>query len=94
MGGGWKEAVEMLEFDKCPHCGKKIIKGAMKCPGCGKILKTPEEQIASIQKIKEAKKKFNVAGLIETIVVLLALGVLFYYFSEPIISFVRKILNK
>jgi len=84
----------MLDFDNCAYCGKKILKGAMKCPGCGKILKTPEEQLTSIRKLRESKKKFNIVGLIESIAVIAALGVLFSYFSEPVISFIRRILNK
>ena len=33
--------VVMLLWCKCPHCGRRIIRGALlavKCPGCGKAL--------------------------------------------------------
>ncbi len=82
------------DFDNCPHCGQKILKGAMKCVGCGKILKTPEEQKASIDRFMESKKKFNTAGLIKFIIFLLAIGVFYYFFSDRINIFIKNLLNK
>jgi uncharacterized membrane protein YvbJ len=84
----------MLDFDTCPNCGQKILKGAMRCVGCGKILKTPEEQLASIQKLKESKKRFDIARLLKIIVLLLAIGIIYYYFSAQIIEFINGILRK
>lgn len=83
----------MLEFDHCPGCGAKVLKGAMRCTACGCILKTREEQIASIREAKKRKRRFNIRGLIEPVAVIVALGVLLYYFKGPIISFIRSVLN-
>jgi uncharacterized membrane protein YvbJ len=84
----------MLDFDVCPHCGQKILKGAMRCTGCGKILKTREEQIASIRNHRESKKRFNVRGFLEIVIILCALGYLIYHFSDQISEFLRSILKK
>ncbi len=84
----------MLDFDTCPNCGQKILKGAMRCAGCGKILKTREEQIASIQKRKELKKRFDIGGLLKIIILLLVIGIIYYYFSDQIIEFINGIRRK
>jgi len=81
-------------FDICPFCGQKIIKGAMRCVKCRKILKTPEEQLASIQKVKESKKGFNIAKLMKFIIWLLAFGIIYYFFSDRIVELIRNVLNK
>ena len=80
-----------LDFDTCPHCSQTILKGAMKCTGCGKTLKSPEEQLASIKKLKESKKGFNTGKLIKFIIFLLATGIIYHYYSEEIIEFIRNI---
>ena len=46
------------KIENCPYCHQKMIKGAMRCVACGKILQTPEEQIATIEKL-QSKQKFN-----------------------------------
>ncbi len=74
----------------CPYCGQKVLKGAMRCMGCSKILKTPEEQSASIQKIKESKKKSDIGGLLKIIILLLAIGIIYYFFSEQIVELIRQ----
>ncbi len=62
----------------------------MRCVGCGKILKTPEEQSASIRKIEESKKKSDLGGLLKIIILLLAVGIIYYFFSEQIVELVRQ----
>jgi len=83
-----------FDFDICPHCGKKILKGAMRCAMCGSIQKSSEEQIASIKKIREAKKKFNVGRLIKFIVFIIAAGVIYYLYSDRIFEFITDLLGK
>ncbi len=83
-----------FDFDNCPHCSQKVLKGAMRCTSCGKILKSPEEQLASIKKYKESKKKFNTGKLIKFIIFLLAAGIIYHYYSEEIIEFISNILGK
>ncbi len=80
-----------FDFDTCPHCGQRVLKGAMRCTGCGKILKSPEEQLASIKKFKESKKRFNTGKLLKFIIFLLAAGIIYHYYSEEIIEFIRNI---
>ncbi len=84
----------MPEIDICPHCGGKILKGAMKCTGCGLILKTREEQIASIRNYRKSKKRFNVQGFLEKAIIFGALGYLIYHFSDHISEFFRSFLQK
>ena len=74
----------------CPYCSKTVMKGAMRCVGCGKTLQTPEEQIASIEKL-QAKQKFNVKGLLKRTVTILVLVVLYYYYSDRIIVMIKSI---
>jgi hypothetical protein len=68
--------------------------GAMRCVGCGKILKTPEEQAASIQKLKESKKSFNIGRFIRFIILILVIATIYYFFSEDIIELINNILDK
>ncbi len=58
---------------------------------CGRILKTPEEQIASIQKLRESKKSFNTDKLIKFIILLFAIGLIYYFFSNQIIELLHKV---
>lgn len=62
----------------------------MKCPGCGKVLKTPDEQIESIRKLRESGKKVDIFWYIKWIVVLVC-GYLLYRNSDAVISFVRSL---
>lgn len=85
----------MLEnVEACPYCGANIMKGAMRCPGCGKILKTAEEQTASIKKHMEARKKFNYPGLVKLIIFIIAASVVYYYYYDQIVAFVKSLLEK
>ncbi len=78
-------------IDTCPYCGKRVLRGAMRCIGCGKILKSPEEQMASIEKLKGTRKKSNIGAIIKFILLLFAIGLIYYFFSDKIIAFIRNI---
>jgi uncharacterized membrane protein YvbJ len=84
----------MLDFDACPHCGQKVLKGAMKCAGCGKTLKTSEEQIASIRNRRESKKRRDIQRILETLIIVSSLGFLIYHFFDQISAFFYSILQK
>jgi uncharacterized membrane protein YvbJ len=73
-----------ISYDSCPHCGKTVIKGAMRCLGCGKILKTAEEQAASIERLKQSKKKMQFMGIVKFVLFIIVILVLYYVFSEEI----------
>ncbi len=77
-------------FLNCPYCGKTVMEGAMRCVACGKILQTPEEQSATIEKL-QVKQKFNIKGLLKGSLTLMVLSVLYYYFSERIIAMIKSI---
>lgn len=66
----------------------------MRCIGCGKILKSAEEQLASIEKLKETQKKSYIGSIIKFIFLILAIGVVYYFFSEEIVEFINNFLNK
>ncbi len=81
-----------FELDRCPHCGREMLKGAMRCPGCGKILKTAEEQAASIQKHLEPKKnKFNIGRLIKFIFLIFAIGITYYFFKDQLAELIKRV---
>jgi len=82
-----------VNIEACPYCGRNILKGAMRCPGCGKILKTAEEQRASIKQFKKAKKKFNYMGPVKLVLFLIAAGVIYNYYYDEIVAFVRALLE-
>jgi uncharacterized membrane protein YvbJ len=83
----------MSNLDACPGCGQAVMSGAMRCPKCGALLKTPEEQMESIQKLRESKSPFPVKGLIKFILFLAVLGAAYYYYGEEITAFVRRLLK-
>jgi hypothetical protein len=68
------------------------MKGAMRCVACGKILQTPEEQIAAIEKL-QSKQKFNINRVLNYTVLIIILGVLYYYFSERLIEIIKNIIG-
>jgi hypothetical protein len=68
------------------------MQGAMRCVACGKILQTPEEPIAAIEKL-QSKQKFNVKRFLNYTVMIIILGVLYYYFSERLIGAVKNIIG-
>jgi hypothetical protein len=83
-----------LQFDVCPNCGQKVLKGAMRCVGCNTLLQTPEEREVLIQKYRESQKKFNIMNALKFIISVIIIGAIFVYFSDDIIEFVHKILEK
>jgi uncharacterized membrane protein YvbJ len=80
------------KLENCPYCSKTVMKGAMRCVACGKILQTPEEQIAAIEKL-QSKQKFNINRLLNYTVMIIILGVLYYYFSERLIGTIKNIIG-
>lgn len=82
------------EFDICPKCGQKLLKGAMKCMACNTVLKTEDEQKEMIRKFMEPRKRgFTPAGLRKIIIYLVVFGVIYYVYSEEIravISYITR----
>lgn len=89
---GRMESPLKMEFDACPYCEQKILKGAMRCPACRRILLTPEDQLDTIEKIMNIEKGFNFGKLIKSILVLLALWAVYYYFYDRILDFIYSFL--
>lgn len=81
------------DYDKCPGCGNRVSRGAMRCTRCGRLLTTPEEQLERIKKLKQSRKGFNIAGLIKFFAFLIAAGVIYYFFSDRIAEFIRGVLR-
>ena len=79
------------KFENCPYCCKTVIKGAMRCVACGKILQTPEEQIARIEKL-QSKQKFNMKSFLNYTVMIIILGGLYNY-SERLIEIIKNIIG-
>jgi len=79
------------ELDNCPYCHQRLFKGAMRCVACGRILQTPEERIAIVEKL-QAKPKFNMKKFFKWIFMIIILGVLYYYFSERLIEVIENII--
>jgi len=80
-------------FGTCPHCSNIIMRGAMRCGKCGTLLKTADEQAASMKRLIESNKKLPLAGYIKLFAFLVAAGVVYHYFSDYIISFFLSILD-
>jgi uncharacterized membrane protein YvbJ len=80
-------------FD-CPFCGQKLMKGAMKCVGCGKMLKTADEQQASIQKLKESPRGFDFTKALKFIIFLVGLALIYHFFSDQITEIFNNLLKK
>ena len=87
-----------IAYDDCPYCGRQVIKGAMKCMGCGKILKTAEEQQASIQKYTKSQQGGGFFGKTVKIVIFILLLVAAWYvynnYQVEILSFIKGLLKK
>jgi uncharacterized membrane protein YvbJ len=81
-------------FDICPHCGMRVLKGAMRCVGCGRILKTPEEQLTSIKQLERAERTIKIRRIFRFIVLLAALGVMIFFFSEHIVKFINGLFSE
>lgn len=82
------------ELDSCPHCGNKVLKGAMRCPSCGKIIKTAEEQKATIEKLQTQKKSFNIFRTLRIIVFIIIAYLIYRYFLEDITAFLNRFFNE
>ncbi|MDH3973010.1 MAG: hypothetical protein OEV42_01905 [Deltaproteobacteria bacterium] len=83
-------------FEACPYCGKKIMKGAMRCMACGKILKTADEQQLSIERYKKSQESSFINTIVKFIFFLLfiaALGILYRFYGDQILDFIRPYLN-
>ena len=81
------------KLEVCPYCQQKIFKGAMRCVACGKILQTPEDRIATIEKLN-AKPKFNLKRLVKWTVMIIVLIVLYHYFSERLIEIIKDTIRQ
>ncbi len=77
-------------LESCPSCGKTMMQGAMRCVACGKILQTPEEQIASLERL-QTKPEFNMKGLLKGTLTIIVLSALYYYFSDSIADMIKNI---
>ena len=80
-------------MDTCHHCGNPIMQGAMRCPGCGKILKTAEEQMASVDRYREPQKSSFFGSFIK-LIILIAIIATAYNKRELIVAIVRDFLNR
>ena len=77
------------KIENCPYCHQTVIKGAMRCVACGKILQTPEERIDTIEKL-QSKQKFNMNKFLNCTVMIIILGILYYYYSERLIEIIKN----
>jgi uncharacterized membrane protein YvbJ len=77
----------------CQHCGKQVMKGAMRCPSCGKILKTAEEQLASVERYRESQKTSPIGAIVKIIILVVIIGIGYKYQAE-IIEFVQGVMGK
>ena len=82
------------DYDICPKCRQKVLIGATRCMSCSAVLKTVEEQKAMIKKFTEQKKGFDKTALIKFILYLIALGIIYYFFSEEIMALIGYLTNK
>lgn len=83
-------------FEACPYCGKKIMKGAMRCMACGKILKTPEEQQLSIDRYKKSRESSLINKLMKFILFLFfigAAGIMYKYYDDQILDFIKSLIK-
>lgn len=82
------------DYDICPKCRQKVLIGATRCMSCSAVLKTVEEQKAMIKKFTEQKKEFDKGALLKFIIYLIALGIIYFVFSEEIMAVINYITNK
>lgn len=72
----------MSELINCPHCGQEIMKGAMRCPSCSKILKTAEEQLASVERASQKEDQSIVGPIIKWTVIIVIIAAAYRYKDE------------
>lgn len=82
------------DFSICPGCGQKVLRGAMRCMRCGQPLITLQEQLDRIEKLKRIKKGRGAGGLVVFVLLLLASGLAYHFFSGSILAFVRGVLGR
>ena len=78
----------------CPHCGKQIMQGAMRCPGCGKILKTADEQQASIDRFKDKNEGNGIGNIIIKLIILIIIISAAYRYHTEKIEFIKGLLER
>lgn len=86
-----------IVYDECPYCGRQVIKGAMKCLGCGKILKTAEEQQASIQKYTKSQQGSFFGKVVKIVIFILLLAAIWHAYNNyqvEILSFINRLLKR
>lgn len=82
----------MADFDVCPFCGQKVIKGAMRCMRCGQVLITLEEQLARIEALKKRKKDGGTLLFVGLLVLFLAAGILYHLFPDRLLEIISALL--
>jgi hypothetical protein len=81
-------------FEKCPGCGQTVHRQAMRCPRCGRLLITPEEQLARIERLKEGKKGSGLRRLLRLSLFVLLAGAAWYFFSDQIMEVLQRVLGR
>jgi hypothetical protein len=82
----------MADFDICPSCDQKILKGAMRCTRCGQPLITLEEQLARIEELKKRKKGGSTFVLVGLLVLVLAAGIVYHLFPDRLLEIISALL--
>jgi hypothetical protein len=84
--------------DICSCCGQIVLRGALKCIKCCKSLKTAQERVDSLQKLKEPeKRKLGIGSLITLVIFLIAIGTAFLYLpnnNNPVDGNIDSVLYK
>lgn len=83
----------MADFDVCPSCDQKVIKGAMRCMRCGQALITLEEQLARIEELKKRKKGSSTLLLVGLLVLVLAAGIVYHLFPGRLLEVISALLT-
>ncbi len=83
-----------MEYTYCHHCGSRLLAGAMRCISCGKILKTPEEQINSVDAVKARHKKLDLWPIIKVALLLMIAFVVYNKFSAQILFYLNRLIGK
>jgi uncharacterized membrane protein YvbJ len=83
-----------MQYTYCHHCGKRLVAGAMKCISCGKILKTAEEQLESIERVKNKEKKINVWPIVKIVLFVILVVVVYNKYSDQILSLLRQVIGR